>query len=146
MDFLIIVTIVFVIIYVFYSIKSKIKIYFFDVNSTILDIFSNNLRIISFLLKNFSFFRYSSLINLFCLDSSNFNRYFLIYNLISIKTGSRLFIRSLVPRNMIVDSLINFFPSSNWLEREVWDFFGIFFYSHGDLRRILTDYGFEGFL
>lgn len=132
---------------IFFSIvlNLKLKSIFFDVNSTILDIFSNNLRIVSFLLKNFSFFKYSSLINLFCLDSSNFNRYFLIYNLISIKTGSRLFIRSLVPRNMIVDSLINFFPSSNWLEREVWDFFGIFFYSHGDLRRILTDYGFEGF-
>jgi NADH:ubiquinone oxidoreductase subunit C len=47
---------------------------------------------------------------------------------------------------MVVDSLINIYPGANWLEREVWDFFGLFFYSHGDLRRILTDYGFDGFL
>lgn len=125
--------------------SSKLKSIFLDVNSVILDIESSNLKIVSFLLKNFSFFKYTSLINLFCLDSSNFNRYFLMYNLMSIKTNSRVFIRNLVPRNMIVDSLIDFFPSSNWLEREVWDFFGIFFYNHGDLRRILTDYGFEGF-
>ena len=46
---------------------------------------------------------------------------------------------------MIVYSLTHFYSSSNWLEREVWDFFGIFFYKHGDLRRILTDYGFDGF-
>lgn len=42
-------------------------------------------------------------------------------------------------------SLLSFFKSSNWLEREIWDLFGIYFLGHSDLRRILTDYGFEGF-
>jgi NADH:ubiquinone oxidoreductase subunit C len=73
-------------------------------------------------------------------------RYFLYYNLISIKNNFRMFIRTLVPSSMIITSIINIYPGCNWLEREIWDFFGIFFYEHGDLRRILTDYGFEGFL
>ena len=42
-------------------------------------------------------------------------------------------------------SLNSLFPSANWLERETWDMFGVFFKNHPDLRRILTDYGFEGF-
>jgi NADH-quinone oxidoreductase subunit C len=42
-------------------------------------------------------------------------------------------------------SITRFYQSANWLEREVWDMFGIFFFSHPDLRRILTDYGFEGY-
>lgn len=46
---------------------------------------------------------------------------------------------------MITTSLISLYSSANWLEREIWDFFGVFFFSHGDLRRILTDYGFDGF-
>lgn len=76
----------------------------------------------------------------------NINRYFILYNLISTKFNTRLFLRVKVPSTMVINSLINIYPGVNWLEREVWDFFGIFFYSHGDLRRILTDYGFEGFL
>ena len=44
-----------------------------------------------------------------------------------------------------VNSLANTFKGSIWLEREVWDFFGIRFWNHPDLRRILTDYGFKGF-
>lgn len=46
----------------------------------------------------------------------------------------------------IIDSITTIFRASNWLEREVWDFYGVFFTQHNDLRRILTDYGFEGFL
>jgi NADH:ubiquinone oxidoreductase subunit C len=44
-----------------------------------------------------------------------------------------------------VESLTKVYKSANWLEREVWDLFGVFFSNHPDLRRILTDYGFEGF-
>jgi NADH-quinone oxidoreductase subunit C len=47
--------------------------------------------------------------------------------------------------NNVIESIINLFNSANWLEREVWDLFGIIFRNHSDLRRILTDYGFEGY-
>lgn len=73
------------------------------------------------------------------------NRYFLYYNLISTKYNQRLIIKMGIPCKMIVNSVTQIYSSANWLEREIWDFFGIFFYNHKDLRRILTDYGFDGF-
>lgn len=74
------------------------------------------------------------------------NKYHLIYNVLSIKYNNRLFVRTRIPITNIIDSITNIFRASNWLEREVWDFYGVFFTQHNDLRRILTDYGFEGFL
>jgi len=44
-----------------------------------------------------------------------------------------------------VDSLVDLYINSNWWEREIWDLYGIYFNNHPDLRRILTDYGFEGY-
>jgi len=73
------------------------------------------------------------------------NKYHLIYNVLSIKYNNRLFVRTRIPITNIIDSITNIFRASNWLEREVWDFYGVFFTQHNDLRRILTDYGFEGF-
>jgi len=124
---------------------NKLRAVFFGDNFFLLDVNSRDLKLICFFLKNFSFFKFDSLINLFSTDSMGIGRYFLYYNLISIKNKFRMFIRTLVPSSMIITSIINIYPGCNWLEREIWDFFGIFFYEHGDLRRILTDYGFEGF-
>jgi len=123
----------------------KLKSFFIDDNFFVLDIEAKDLIISCFLLKNLSFFKFNSLVNIFSIDSMGLGRYFLFYNLVSTKYNTRIFLRVLVPQSMLVSSLINLFPSSNWLEREVWDFFGIFFINHGDLRRILTDYGFDGF-
>lgn len=120
--------------------------FFFDDDLILVDVLWEDIQKVCFLLKNFSFFKFDSLINLFCVDSMGFERYFLYYNLMSTKNNLRIFIRVKVPTFMVVYSLIDIYPGCNWLEREVWDFFGIFFYGHGDLRRILTDYGFEGFL
>jgi NADH-quinone oxidoreductase subunit C len=64
----------------------------------------------------------------------------------STKYDKRIFLRILVPKTFIVPSISCLYRSANWLEREIWDLCGIFFYSHMDLRRILTDYGFEGIL
>jgi NADH:ubiquinone oxidoreductase subunit C len=71
------------------------------------------------------------------------------YFLANIRTNSRIFLRySITPNNLgllYTETLTSTFPAANWFEREMWDLFGIVFLKHPDLRRILTDYGFEGF-
>jgi NADH:ubiquinone oxidoreductase subunit C len=71
------------------------------------------------------------------------NRFEINYNLLSVKYNFRFFIKTYT--SAYVNSLTSLFYSANWIERECWDMFGIFFVNHPDLRRILTDYGFEGF-
>lgn len=71
------------------------------------------------------------------------NRFELIYNVTSIRYNFRFFFKTFT--NAYIPSLSTVFKSANWIERECWDMFGVFFSNHPDLRRILTDYGFEGF-
>lgn len=71
-------------------------------------------------------------------------RFEVIYHMLSLENNLRIRIKICIKENEIVPSLSNFFASANWYEREVWDMFGIFFSHHPDLRRILTDYEFEG--
>lgn len=72
-------------------------------------------------------------------------RFEVIYNLISLTYNYRLRLKVSINEVMALPSIHNLYLSSNWLEREVWDFFGVFFYNHSRLRRILTDYGFVGY-
>ena len=67
-----------------------------------------------------------------------------VYELLSIVFNSRLRIKSLVTTCMASISIVSVFQNANWWEREIWDLFGIYFSNHPDMRRILTDYGFEG--
>jgi len=73
------------------------------------------------------------------------NRFEISYNLLSIKYWLRVHVKVNINEFSPVNSLIKIFKSANWYEREIWDMFGIFFKNHTDLRRILTDYGFDGF-
>ena len=73
------------------------------------------------------------------------NRFEISYNLLSIKYWSRIHVKIHVNEFTPINSVIKVFKSANWYEREIWDMYGIFFKNHTDLRRILTDYGFEGF-
>ena len=63
----------------------------------------------------------------------------------SVSLNLRLKLKLKVEDNEFVDSISSIYPCSNWYEREIWDLFGIGFKNHPDLRRILTDYDFEGF-
>jgi NADH:ubiquinone oxidoreductase subunit C len=65
--------------------------------------------------------------------------------LLSLKYKFRLRIKLYVNENEYISSIVGLYSGANWLERENWDMFGIYFTNHPDLRRILTDYGFEGF-
>jgi NADH/F420H2 dehydrogenase subunit C len=70
-------------------------------------------------------------------------RFEINYNLLSPKYNIRFFVKTYT--QAYVPSLSSLFSGANWTERECWDMFGIFFLNHPDLRRILTDYGFDGF-
>jgi NADH-quinone oxidoreductase subunit C len=73
-------------------------------------------------------------------------RYAVVYHFLSLTHNHRLRLRVLIQNetDLIVPSVIDFWPAANWYEREAYDLFGIFFHGHPDLRRILTDYGFVG--
>ena len=72
-------------------------------------------------------------------------RFKMIYLLLSHEFNQRILIDYEINENEIVKSLTSIFPSANWMEREVFDMYGINFTGHPDLRRILTDYNFEGY-
>jgi NADH:ubiquinone oxidoreductase subunit C len=73
------------------------------------------------------------------------SRFEVVYNLISTRFNFRIRVKTIVNEITPVDSVGSVFPSGSWYEREIWDIYGIWFNNHNDLRRILTDYGFEGF-
>lgn len=72
-------------------------------------------------------------------------RFAVVYHLLSVTLNQRIRLRVLLEENdLVVPSVFDIWPSSNWFERETFDLFGIHFSGHPDLRRILTDYGFVG--
>jgi len=72
-------------------------------------------------------------------------RFDVIYHFLSFKHNSRLRIKIIIGEDESIPSITSIFPAANWFEREAFDMYGIQFKDHPDLRRILTDYGFEGY-
>jgi len=71
-------------------------------------------------------------------------RFEIVYALLSVSLNRRLRVKVATDEDTPVPSAVPVYPSANWFERETWDMYGIFFSEHPDLRRILTDYGFDG--
>ena len=89
--------------------------------------------------------KFRQLIDITAVDyPENDRRFKLVYLLLSHELNSRIIIDFFISENEIATSLTSVFPSSNWMEREVFDMYGIKFKDHPDLRRILTDYDFKG--
>ena len=102
------------------------------------------LDVVIFLKKNNST-KFRQLIDITAVDYiGSENRFKMIYLLLSHEYNLRINITFSINENEIVNSLTKIFPSANWMEREVFDMYGIKFNDHPDLRRILTDYGFSG--
>ncbi|MBF9032195.1 NADH-quinone oxidoreductase subunit C [Rhodobacterales bacterium HKCCE3408] len=89
--------------------------------------------------------RFSTLIDITAVDyPQREKRFDLVWHLLSMYRNHRIRVKAQVRADEIVPSITGIFPAADWYEREVFDMFGIFFSGHGDLRRILTDYGFRG--
>ena len=89
--------------------------------------------------------RFKQLIDITAADFPNReNRFKIVYLLLSHENNLRVIINTNIEDKKIIPSLTKIFPSANWMEREVFDMYGVNFKDHPDLRRILTDYGFEG--
>ena len=106
---------------------------------------SNLLLLLNFLKNNY-FLQFKSLISITAVDyPDKKDRFEVNYFLLSYKLNTRIIVKISTNDVTPIKSISSVFSSANWYEREVWDLFGIFFSGHPDLRRILTDYGFEGF-
>uniref|UniRef100_A0A4Y5WSC5 NADH dehydrogenase [ubiquinone] iron-sulfur protein 3 n=1 Tax=Pellia epiphylla TaxID=40340 RepID=A0A4Y5WSC5_9MARC len=90
--------------------------------------------------------RFKVLIDICGVDypSRKLRRFEVVYNLLSIDYNTRIRILTSVDEITPICSVVGIFPSAGWWERETWDMFGVYFSNHPDLRRISTDYGFEG--
>jgi NADH/F420H2 dehydrogenase subunit C len=101
-------------------------------------------RVLSFLKSDLNS-QFRVLVDLTAVDfPENDKRFEVVYMLLSLKYNTRIRVKTHVNEMSSLDSVSNIYSSANWLEREVWDMFGISFRNHPDLRRLLTDYGFDG--
>lgn len=108
-------------------------------------VYSNAIVPMCNFLKNHMGTRCSQLIDITAVDyPDRENRFTVVYNLLSIDLNARIRLKTEVDGLTSVESVTALYPCAAWWEREVWDMFGIFFTNHPDLRRILTDYGFQG--
>ena len=90
--------------------------------------------------------RFKQLIDITAVDYlGREKRFKVVYLLLSHENNLRIIINVHINETVIVPSIAKIFPSANWMEREVFDMYGVSFKGHPDLRRILTDYGFEGY-
>ncbi|KAJ6667177.1 hypothetical protein lerEdw1_017155 [Lerista edwardsae] len=96
-------------------------------------------------LKDHTNAQFKSLADLTAVDVlTRQNRFEIVYNLLSLRFNSRIRVKTYTDELTPLDSAVPVHQAANWYEREVWDMYGVFFANHPDLRRILTDYGFEG--
>lgn len=96
-------------------------------------------------LKLSTFFQYNLLTSITGVDYlDRQNRFEIIYELLSIRYNSRINVKIFTNEIMPVRSIVPIFSAATWWEREIWDLFGVFFEKNDEIKRILTDYGFEG--
>ena len=120
--------------------KSEIKH-----NQIFLEIDKENLIDVTQFIKTNKDMRFRQLIDITVVDyPEQAQRFKIVYLFLSHEFNQRIILSYLINDKEVISSLTSIFPSANWMEREVFDMYGVNFKNHPDLRRILTDYGFEG--
>ena len=120
--------------------KSEIKH-----NQIFLEIDKENLIDVTQFIKTHKDMRFRQLIDITVVDyPEQTQRFKIVYLFLSHEFNQRIILSYLINDKEVISSLTSIFPSANWMEREVFDMYGVNFKNHPDLRRILTDYGFEG--
>jgi NADH-quinone oxidoreductase subunit C len=110
-----------------------------------LNIDSEDLIDVSMFIKTNENTKFRQLIDITVVDyPENTQRFKVVYLFLSHKLNQRIILSYLINENELIPSLTSIYPAANWMEREVFDMYGVKFKDHPDLRRILTDYGFEG--
>ena len=128
------------------ELTSKIKFSEIKHNQLYLKINCDDLTDVILFLKNSETIRFRQLVDITAVDfPEQVQRFKLTYLLLSHENNSRIILSYSINENEVIPSITQIFPSSNWMEREVFDMYGIKFKDHPDLRRILTDYSFDGF-
>ena len=120
--------------------KSEIKhnqLYLYIDNEDLIDV--------SLFIKSNKKMKFRQLIDITVVDyPENNQRFKVVYLFLSHEFNQRIILSYLINENEVITSLTSIYPAANWMEREVFDMYGVKFKDHPDLRRILTDYGFEG--
>ena len=128
------------------ELTTKIKSSKIHHNQLYLNIDSDDLLEVILYLKTSDETRFRQLIDITAVDYPEKDlRFKLVYLLLSHEFNQRTLIDFYINEDEVVSALTSIFPASNWMEREVFDMYGILFSKHPDLRRILTDYEFEGY-
>jgi NADH/F420H2 dehydrogenase subunit C len=106
---------------------------------------SDQFKNLMIMLTHHTPYRFKQLVDMTAVDyPSREHRFEVVYMLLSVDYSMRCRVKVLLKDGEAIDSVCDRYPSANWAERECFDMFGIPFEGHPDLRRILTDYGFEG--
>ena len=110
-----------------------------------INIESEDLIDVTLFIKSNENTKFRQLIDVTAVDHpENNQRFKIVYLFLSHQFNQRIILSYLISENEVIPSLTSIFPAANWMEREVFDMYGVKFKDHPDLRRILTDYGFEG--
>ena len=128
------------------ELSSKVKNSIIENDELLLEINENDLLEVVQFLKSDEKFKFRQLIDIAGVDYPNESKRFnLVYLLLSHEYNLRIKVKVKIDKDQKSLSITKIFPSANWMEREVFDMLGIKFNNHPDLRRILTDYNFEGY-
>ena len=128
------------------ELSSKIQSSLIENEELLIFINENNLIDVIQFLKSNENCKFRQLIDIAGVDYPNDEKRFqLVYLLLSHEHNVRIKVSTRFQVDQNISSLTKIFPSANWMEREVFDMYGVRFKNHPDLRRILTDYGFEGY-